>query len=133
MLLYLQLVGKIQNILNASLALFLCLQLINICVYIPSWMYPGQPKADMTESVLELVVESVSHNEHTMYDADNCETSNYPTLNEEILLEDLHPPEDLAIKLTVLGNSLLEHNYYHFTPDIKDHVLSVVSPPPDVC
>ncbi len=115
------------------MALFLCLQLVNICVYIPSWMYPGTPKADLTESVVELLLEGIMQDSKIMSDNKTDDSSSYPTLNEEILMEDLHPAEESILDFSLFANALFGTGYYHYNTDIKTHVLSVVSPPPDFC
>lgn len=115
------------------MALFLCLQLVNICVYIPSWMYPGAPKADLTQSVVELLVEAISQDATIMVDKKTGDSSNYPTLNEEILMEDLHPAEESNTDISLFANYLFGTGHYHFAADLKTHALSVVSPPPDFC
>jgi hypothetical protein len=95
-------------------------------------MHPGKAKADLTETVLELVVEGFTYNSHMMYAYMGEDGSNSATLNEETL-EDLHPPESKDIDFTLRAFSMVQHNYYHFTPDVKYRVLSVVTPPPDFC
>lgn len=95
-------------------------------------MYPGGGKADLKDSVLELVLDWVHEGPQIIY-GQNAETSHYPPLNEEVILEDLHPPEEQQIDFGLTAFAAVEHNYYHFTPDLKTHVLSVVCPPPDFC
>lgn len=113
------------------LVFFLCLQMANICVYIPAWMYPGEAKAGLTQSVIALLVQSVGQDVPSACDTAGAEEGGLPTLNEEILLEDLHPPEETVVQNLLFAQLLFEHTFYHFTPDIKSHVHAVVSPPPD--
>lgn len=124
-------VKKFRHILRVTFALILCLQMFNICVYLPSWMYPGVAQGDLTESVIELIVEGATGDQTTMY-SERGNSTNAPTINEEIL-EDLHPPEEYGLALHLQPHTPVAHNYYHFTPDIKTHVFSVVYPPPDFC
>lgn len=107
--------------------------MFNVCVYLPSYAFPNGGNVDLTDSLLELIVEGISHNHNTMdTDGDADGSNTFPTFNEETL-EDLHPPEENVIDFALYTRVQVEHNYYHFTPDIKTHVLSVVSPPPDFC
>ncbi len=124
---------KYQQILKSSVVLLLCMQLFNICVYLPSWAFPGNKKADLTDSVVELIVEAVGQDNTIMCATGNTDnTSSSPTINEEIL-EDLHPPDEYKLDFSLLSHWEIGRNHYHFTPDLKTHVLSVVSPPPDFC
>lgn len=82
--------------------------------------------------MLELVVEGFAHDSDMAYvNIDDTATSS-PALNEETL-EDLHLPETTDFDFMLLSFSDMEHNYYRYTPDIKTHVFSVVTPPPDFC
>jgi hypothetical protein len=95
-------------------------------------MHPGNVKADLTESLLELIVEGLVHDADMTYaNMDDTATSSI-SLNEETL-EDLHLTETTDIDFLLLTFSDVEHNYYRYTPDIKNHVFSVVMPPPDFC
>ncbi|CAN5141841.1 hypothetical protein BH09BAC1_BH09BAC1_29810 [soil metagenome] len=113
--------------------MFLCLQLFNVCIYVPARLFPGTIKADLTETLFELAVECYAEDRTVLQDKVPTNGSNTTqTLSEEIL-EDLHPPEDNNLDFALISHTLIEHRYYHFTPDIKTRVLSVVSPPPDFC
>lgn len=115
------------------MALFLCLQLFNACVYIPSWMYPGPSKADLTESVVELLLETMFDDSNLMCDYQTQGSPDFPSMSEEEMMEDLDITDTHIIDFSLFAFSQVQHNYYHYTTDIKSHVRSVVSPPPDFC
>lgn len=119
--------------MNVAITLFLCIQLINVCVYIPSWMYPGPSKADLTESVVELLLEAVLDDSMIMSDYQTEGSASFPTLNEEVMQEDLHAADTEGFDFSLFASSQVRHNHYHYTADIKTHVFSVVYPPPDFC
>lgn len=96
-------------------------------------MYPGPPKADLTESVVELLLEAVLGDSMIMSDYQTEDNANFPTLNEEVMQEDLHAADGNSFDFSLSAYSLVQHNHYHYTTDIKPHVLFVVSPPPDFC
>ena len=95
-------------------------------------MYPGDVKLDLTETLLELTLESAT-GENIMHDGmhedDASSSSSQPQANE--ILEDLHPPDEDPLTFEIPLFSTFSSSTYHYTVDQKDHVLSVVSPPPE--
>jgi len=115
-----------------TISLLLCLQMFNVCVYVPAWMFPTVYHIDITESVLELAVEAIANDRSIMFNDETGDTNPSQAYGLQIL-EDLHPPEEEQLEFLLFAHAPIENNYYHFTPDIKTYVFSVVSPPPDFC
>lgn len=118
-------------ILKTTMLLLLCVQLFNVCLYVPAWMHPGHVKADLTESILELILEGITNDANTMRTYDEGSPSS-PSFAEEIL-EDLHLTKASKLDFTLSVFSQVQHNYYRYTADLKNHVFAVVYPPPDFC
>ncbi len=114
------------------MCLLLCVQLVNMSLFVPSWMHPGNVKTDLTESLIELIAEGFVHESDLTYANMHNTATSSTSLNEETL-EDLHLTETTDIDFLLLTFSDVEHNYYKYTPDLKTHVFSVVMPPPDFC
>ena len=76
-----------------TISLLLCVQMINVCVYVPAWMFPTVEHIDLTESVLELAVEAIANDRNIMFDSKTGDSNTSQAFGLQIL-EDLHPPDD---------------------------------------
>ncbi len=98
-----------------------------MCLNLPEQGYLSLNDHDPTESMVELLVECYGNNRDIMED-DLAENQGSQTTGGGFLC---FIDDDAAIRLGLLPPGHLARAWYRYVFDIKNWVLSVVSPPPD--